>query len=116
MSDLTSIHRQLLPDHLKTDASKPAKDRRTIYYDRVVTRWVRLEQRTGDRVVLGSNPASAISLRNFCNSVYPILPVVSSGGDNKKAIGPFYLVSMLHTAGVNLKHVLDTTILREGQL
>ena len=35
-----------------------------------------------DRVVLGSNPAVAISLRNFGNPVYPTLPV-SFGGDTK---------------------------------
>ena len=29
MSDLTSLYRGLLPDHLKTDARKPAKDRRS---------------------------------------------------------------------------------------
>ena len=50
-----------------------------------------LERRTGDRVVLGSNPAAATSLRNFGNSVYPTLPV-SFGGDAKSR--PFYLVSM----------------------
>ena len=34
------------------------------------------------------------SLRNFGNSVYPALPLVSFGGDtNIKAVGPFYLVS-----------------------
>ena len=37
---------------------------------------------TGDRVVLGSNPAAATSLRNFDNSVYPALPV-SFKGDTK---------------------------------
>ena len=43
-------------------------------------RWPRgLEHRTGDQVVLGSNPSS---LRNFGNSVYPALPV-SFGGDTK---------------------------------
>ena len=42
-----------------------------------------LESWTGDRVVLGSNPAAATcSLRNFGNSVYPALPV-SFGGDTK---------------------------------
>ena len=30
-----------------------------------------LERWTGDRVVLGSNPAVATLLRNFGNSVYP---------------------------------------------
>ena len=34
-----------------------------------------LERWTGDRVVLGSNPAGATLLRNFGNSVYPALPV-----------------------------------------
>ena len=41
-----------------------------------------LERWTGDRVVLGSNPAAATSLRYFGNSVYPVLPV-SFGGDAK---------------------------------
>ena len=37
-------------------------------------RWLSgLEHCTGDRVVLGSNPAAATSLRNFCNSIYPLL-------------------------------------------
>ena len=35
--------------------------------------WVRAL--TGDRVVLGSNPAAATSLQNCGNSVYPALPV-----------------------------------------
>ena len=34
------------------------------------------------RVVLGSNPTAATSLRNFGNSAYPALPV-SLGGDTK---------------------------------
>ena len=37
---------------------------------------------TGDRVVLGSNPAAATPFRNFGNSVYPALPV-SFSGDTK---------------------------------
>ena len=41
-----------------------------------------LERWTGDRAVLGSNPAVATSLRNFGNSVYPALPV-SFEGDTK---------------------------------
>ena len=41
-----------------------------------------LERSTGDRVVLGSNPAAATSLRNIGISVYPALPV-SFGGDTK---------------------------------
>ena len=46
-------------------------------------RWLSgLERWTGNRVVLGSNPAAATSLRNFDNSVYPALPV-SFGGDTK---------------------------------
>ena len=40
------------------------------------------ERRTGSWVALGSNPAGAPSLRNFDNSVYPVLPV-SFGGDAK---------------------------------
>ena len=38
-----------------------------------------LERWSGDRVVLGSNPAAATSLRNFGNSVYPALPVYFGG-------------------------------------
>ena len=34
-----------------------------------------LERWTGDRVVMGSNPAAATLLRNFGNSVYPAMPV-----------------------------------------
>ena len=45
-----------------------------------VAQW--LELRTGDRVVLGSNPAGGTSLQNCDNSVYPTLPV-SFGGDTK---------------------------------
>ena len=41
-----------------------------------------LERRTGDRVVLGSNPAGGTSLRNFGKFVYPALPV-PVGGDSK---------------------------------
>ena len=41
-----------------------------------------LESRTGDRGVLGSNPADSTSLRNFDNSVYSTLPV-SFGGDTE---------------------------------
>ena len=42
-----------------------------------------LERWTGNRVVRGSNPAAATSLRNFSNSVCnPALPV-SFGGDTK---------------------------------
>ena len=51
-----------------------------------------LEHWTGDRVVLGSNPAGATLLRNFVNSVYHTLPVFSE--ETLKAGGPFYLVSM----------------------
>ena len=78
-----------------------------------------LERWTADRVVLGSNPAAATSLRNFGNSVYPGLPV-SFGGDTK-IVGPFYLVSMpgevkYHTQGMNVEPVVDSTTLRERQL
>ena len=54
----------------------------------VVVRWPSWsERRTGDRVVLGSNPAGITSLWNFDNCVYPTLQV-SFGGDT--AVGPFY--------------------------
>ena len=49
-----------------------------------------LERWTGDRLVLGSNPAAATSLRNFGNSVYPALPV-SFGGDTKSHRSLLYL-------------------------
>ena len=61
-----------------------------------------LERSTGDRVVLGSNPAAATSLRNFGNYFYPALTVGYSNSfypalpvgekDTLKAVGPFYLV------------------------
>ena len=38
-----------------------------------VAQW--LERRTGDRGLLGSNPADSTSLRNFDNYVYSTLPV-----------------------------------------
>ena len=50
-----------------------------------------LEHWTGDPP--GLNPTAATSLRNFGNSVYPALPVYFGGVT--KAVGPFYLVSML---------------------
>ena len=43
-------------------------------------------------VVLGSNPAGAVSLRKVGNSIYPTLPV--SFGRGPKNVGPFHLVSM----------------------
>ena len=55
-------------------------------------RWTSgLESWTGDRVVLGSNPAAATSLRNIDNSVYPALRLSE---ETLKAVGPLYLVSM----------------------
>ena len=53
-----------------------------------------LEHSTGDRVVLGSNPAAAISLRNFGYSVYPALPM-SFGGDTKIR-WPFWCLCQAH--------------------
>ena len=41
-----------------------------------------VERRTGDRLVLGSNPAGGTSLRNFGNCVYSALPA-SFEGDTK---------------------------------
>ena len=43
-----------------------------------------VEHMTGDRMVLGSNHAVAISLRNFDNYAYRALPV-SFGGDTKSS-------------------------------
>ena len=54
----------------------------------------------GDRVVLGSNPAAATSLRNFGNSVYPALPV-SFGGDTKSRRS---LLSGVYAKGSNISH------------
>ena len=51
-----------------------------------------LERWTGDRVVLGSNPAAESSLRNFGNSVYPAVPL--SFGGYAKSLDPFYLGPM----------------------
>ena len=54
----------------------------TFFFFRIA-RWPSgLEHRTGDPVVLGSNPAGAASLQNFGNAVYPTLPL-SFGGDTK---------------------------------
>ena len=79
-----------------------------------------LERWTGDRVVLGSNPAGGISLRNFGNSVYPALPV-SFGRDTKSRRS---LLSGVYARGSKRSHqsarefvtVVDSTTLREGQL
>ena len=50
-----------------------------------VGRWPSaLERWTGDRVVVGLNPADATLLWNFGNSVYPALPVYF-GGDTKNS-------------------------------
>ena len=49
-----------------------------------------LERWTGDRVVLGSNPAAATSRRNFGNSVYPSL-TVSFGGVAKSRRSLLYV-------------------------
>ena len=74
------------------------------------TEWLSgLEHWTGDRVVLGPNPASPTLLRNFGNSVYPTLPV-SFGGDTK-SFYPFYLVSMpgkvTHPTSRHWKHLCN---------
>ena len=50
----------------------------------------RLESRTGNRGVLGSNPADGTLLRNFGNSIYLTLPV--SFGADTKDVGSLYLV------------------------
>ena len=51
-----------------------------------------LVHKSGDRGVLGSNPAGGTSLQNFGNSVYPLCQCLSE--EKLKAVGPFYLVSM----------------------
>ena len=46
-----------------------------------------------DRVVLGSNPAAATSLRNF--EVIPFTPLCQClSEETLKTVGPFYLVSV----------------------
>ena len=48
----------------------------TTNHTQLGARWPsELELRTGDQVILGSNPAGGASLRNFGNSVYPTLPM-----------------------------------------
>ena len=59
-----------------------------------------LERWTGDRVVLGSNPAAASSLWNFGNSVYPTL-LVSFGGDTKSRRS---LLSGVYSRGSKKSH------------
>ena len=59
-----------------------------------------LERRTGDRVVQGSNPDAATSLRNFGNSVHPALPV-SFGGDNESRRS---LLSGVYARGSKISH------------
>ena len=59
-----------------------------------------LEHWTGDRVVLGSNPAEATSFRNFGNSVYPTMPV-SFGGDTKSCPS---LLSRVYARGSKRSH------------
>ena len=69
-----------------------------------VAQW--LECRTGDRVVLGSNPAGGTSLRNFGNSVYPTLPVYFGGYTKSRrslVFGVYARGSKIpHTAGAQL--------------
>ena len=81
-----------------------------------------LERWIGDRVVLGSNSAAATSLRNFGNSVLPVLPV-SFGGDTKSSRS---LLSCVYAMGSKRSHQsalemcrLSWTpplLVREGQL
>ena len=53
-----------------------------------------LERGTGDRVVLGSNPAATTSLRNF-GKIFRFTPLCQClSEETLKAVGPFYLVSM----------------------
>ena len=59
-----------------------------------------LDRWIDDRVVLGSNPAAATSLRNFGNSVYPALPV-SFGGDTKSRRS---LLSGVYARGSKISH------------
>ena len=66
-----------------------------------------LEHWTGDRVVLGSNPAAATSLRNSGgNSVYPAL-LVSFGGDTKSCRS---LLSGVYSRGTKLSHTGDINV------
>ena len=65
-----------------------------------------LERWTGVRVVLGSNPAAATSLRNFGNSVYPTLPA-SFGGDTKNR---WSLLSGVYARESKISHLSWTHI------
>ena len=67
-------------------------------------RRVGLERWTGDQVVLGSNPAAATSLRNFGNSIYPILPVTFGGDTNKNTKSRLSLLSGVYAKGSKRSH------------
>ena len=58
-----------------------------------------LEHWTGDRLVLGSNPAAATSLWNFGSSVYSALPV-SFGGDTKSRRSLIFTAFSLYGPGL----------------
>ena len=66
-----------------------------------------LERCTGDRVVLGSNPAAATYFR-FGTLIIPFTPLCQClSEETLKAVGPFYLVSTpgevkYPTQGVNV--------------
>ena len=82
-----------MPINLNLFAQKPISG--------VGARWPSgLERWIGDRVVLGSNPPAATSLRNFGNSVYPALPV-SFGGDTKSRR---FLLSGVYVRGSKISH------------
>ena len=59
-----------------------------------------VDLRTGNRVVLGSNPAGGSSLGNFGNSVYPALPA-SFLGDTKSRRT---LLSDVYARGSKIKY------------
>ena len=59
-----------------------------------------LERWTGDRMILGSNPAVATSLRNFGNTVDSALPV-SFGGATKRRR---FLLSGVYARGSKTSH------------
>ena len=52
----------------------------------------RFQYRTGDRVVLGSNPAGGIRFESLVIPFTPLCQCLSE--ETLKAVGPFYLVSM----------------------
>ena len=60
-----SLMTRVLVNSSRVDLLQLALHRRGAQWPSGLERW------TGDRVVMGSNPAGATSFRNFRNSIYP---------------------------------------------